>query len=181
MNRNFSSGVTIWLLAVSWVGATQTPKVDKAALQAALIAPAAPAGDPAVGKPIFEKVCATCHKFGTAGKEVGPDLSAVASRLKKPEIVEALLWPSKAIADQYTPLMIQTKDGDVVTGLLVKENARAITLLTPEAPDKPVEILKSKIQERGKSTVSSMPENLLDPYTPEQIAGLIAFLLAGPR
>ncbi len=28
--------------------------------------------------------------------------------------------------------------------------------------------------------VSAMPENLLDPYTPDQIAGLIALLLAGP-
>ena len=76
--------------------------------------------------------------------------------------------------------MIQTKDGDIVSGLVLKENARALTLATSEHPEAPVEILKSKIQERQKSTVSTMPEGVLDGYTPEQIAGLIAYLLGGP-
>ena len=86
--------------------------------------------------------------------------------------------PALAIEQpQYT---VQTKDGDIISGLVLKENARAVTIATSDHPEAPVEVLKSKIQERAKSTTSMMPENLLDAYTPEQISGLIALLLAGP-
>ena len=78
------------------------------------------------------------------------------------------------------PTLIQTKDGDIISGLVLKENARAVTIATSDHPEAPVEVLKSKIQERAKSTTSMMPENLLDAYTPQQIAGLVALLLAGP-
>jgi putative heme-binding domain-containing protein len=158
------------------VAATQTP--DRAARQTALNA--APGGNKALGKPIFEKVCANCHKFGAAGKEIGPDLSTIAATRKRPEIIESMLFPSKIIADQYQPVLIQTKDGDIVSGLVIKENARAVTLVTSDHPEKPVEVLKSQIQARKKSTVSAMPEGLLDTYTNDQVLGLVAFLLAGP-
>lgn len=164
------------LAAVLPVTASQAR--DKDALQKTLLA--ATTGDKAAGRAIFEKVCVTCHKFGDVGKEIGPDLSTIAATRKKPEIIESLLWPSRVIADQYQPVLVQTKDGDVFSGLVIKENARALTLVTPEHPETPIEILKSKIQDRQKSTVSAMPENLLDPYTPEQISGLIALLLSGP-
>lgn len=150
---------------------------DKDALQRTLLA--ATTGDKAAGRAILDKVCVNCHKFGDAGKEIGPDLSSLAATRKRPEVIESLLWPSKVIADQYRPDMVQTKDGDVFVGLVTKENARAITLVTSEHPETPIEILKSKIQERQKSSTSTMPENLLDPYTPEQIAGLIALIMAG--
>lgn len=151
---------------------------DKNQLQQTLLA--GTAGNKADGKLIFDKVCITCHKFGDAGKEIGPDLTTVAAKLKRAEIIESLLFPSKVIGDQYQPVLVQTKDGDIFSGLVLKENARALTLVTSDHPEKPVEILKSKIQDRQKSTTSAMPENLLDTYTPEQIAGLVALLLAGP-
>ncbi len=157
--------------------ATQTR--DRDALQKTLLATTT--GDKAAGRAIFDKVCASCHKLGDAGKEIGPDLTTIAATRKRPEIIESLLWPSRVIADQYQPVLIQTKDGDIFSGLVMKENARAVTLVTAEHPETPVEILKSKIQERQKSTVSAMPENLLDAYTPDQIAGLIALLLSGGK
>jgi len=157
--------------------ATQTH--DKDALQKTLLATTT--GDKAAGRAIFDKVCINCHKLGEAGKEIGPDLTTIAATRKRPEVIESLLWPSRVIADQYQPVMIQTKDGDIFSGLVTKENARAVTLVTSEHPETPIEILKSKIQERQKSTVSAMPENLLDAYTPDQIAGLIALLLSGGK
>jgi len=158
------------------VTAAQTP--DRAARQATLTA--ASGGNKALGKPIFEKVCANCHKFGAVGKEIGPELTAIAATRKRPEIIESMLFPSKIIADQYKPDLIQTKDGDIVSGLVIKENARAVTLVTSDHPEKPIEVLKSQIQARKKSSVSAMPEGLLDTYTNDQVLGLIAFLLAGP-
>ena len=57
------------------------------------------AGSPEAGRPIFEKICATCHRFGEAiGKDVGPDLTTIASRFKKRDVLESILWPSKVIS-----------------------------------------------------------------------------------
>lgn len=175
MRITFIIAALILAGAISVTG-TQTP--DRAARQAVLTAAAG--GDKALGKPIFEKICANCHTFGAVGKQIGPELTAIAAKLKRPEIIEAVLFPSKLIADQYKPELIQTKDGDIVSGLVIKENARAVTLVTSDHPEKPIEVLKSQIQARKKSSVSAMPEGLLDTYTNEQVLGLIAFLLAGP-
>ena len=82
------------------------------------------AGSPEAGRPIFEKMCATCHRFGEAiGKDVGPDLTTLASRFKKRDVLESILWPSKVISDQYKSEMFEMKDGKVVSGVIVRENA----------------------------------------------------------
>jgi putative heme-binding domain-containing protein len=166
-------------VAASATGAAAVAQMpDRAARQAALTASAP--GDKALGKPIFDKVCANCHKFGAAGKEIGPDLSTIGGKRTRAELIESLLFPSKLIADQYQPVLIQTKDGDIVSGLVVKENARAVTLVTSDHPEKPIEVLKSQIQARKKSTVSAMPEGVVDTYTDAQVRGLVAYLMAGP-
>lgn len=165
-----------WTLQAS--SAPVAPQRDKSRVQQQLVA--ATGGDKAAGKAIFDQVCANCHKFGDAGQEIGPDLSAIAGKQTRVEIIESLLFPSKVIADQYQPVLVQTKDGDVYGGLVVKENARVLTLVTSDHPEAPVEILKSRIEARMKSTTSAMPETTLDPYSLDQIQGLIAYLLAGP-
>lgn len=135
---------------------------------------------PADGRPVFEKTCATCHKFGAIGKEVGPDLTAIASRMKRPELVEAILWPSRTIPDQYQMTMIETKAGDFVGGMVLREDAVRVVIVTAQALEKPVTVAKSQIKFRKKSTTSLMPEDLLNEFSLPQIAGLVAFLLAGP-
>jgi putative heme-binding domain-containing protein len=165
--------------AIAHAASTDTVPQDRTARLAKLTAMSG--GDPALGKPIFDKVCSTCHKFGATGNTIGPDLTTIAAKLKRPELIESMLFPSKVIADQYKPELIQTKDGDIISGLIVKENARAVTLVTTEHPDKPVEVLKSQIQARRKSTTSTMPEGLLDSYSDEQVNGLVAYLLRGGK
>jgi putative heme-binding domain-containing protein len=142
--------------------------------------PQAPAGVAETGRAVFEKTCASCHRFGSLGTEVGPELTTIASRLKKKEILESILWPSKAIADQYKTQMFELKDGTIVTGVLVKEDALRVTVTTATAPDKPTQVLKGQIANRAESAASLMPERLLDPYTDEETAGLLVFLLGAP-
>src|SRR5687767_12685049 len=70
-------------------------------------------GVPEAGRAVFEKQCASCHRFGELGKEVGPDLTTIASRFKKKDLLESTLWPSKTISDQYQSEMFELKDGSV--------------------------------------------------------------------
>jgi putative heme-binding domain-containing protein len=142
--------------------------------------PQAPAGAADTGRAVFDKTCASCHRYGAIGADVGPDLTTVASRLKKKELLESILWPSRAIADQYKTHMFELKNGSIITGVLVREDALRVTVATAEQPDKPTQVLKGQIANRAESAVSLMPERLLDPYTDAEIAGLLAFLLAPP-
>ena len=116
------------------------------------------AGSPEAGRPIFEKACASCHRFGEAiGKEVGPDLTTITSRFKKRDVLEAILWPSKVISDQYKSEMFELKDGNVVSGVVVRENAISVFVRTAEFPDKQVPVPKAQIASRAESTASLMP------------------------
>jgi putative heme-binding domain-containing protein len=132
------------------------------------------------GRGVFDKLCAQCHKFGVIGKEIGPDLTTMTSRLKKKDILESILWPSKTISDQFEMAMIQTKAGDVISGMVQRENAQAVFMVTAQAPDKPIRVLKAQIQERKKSSVSMMPEGLVDGLGVGPVGSLMAFLLGRP-
>jgi putative heme-binding domain-containing protein len=135
-------------------------------------------GSAAAGRPVFEKWCAGCHRFGGIGKDVGPDLTTLTSRFKRRDILESTLWPSKIISDQYQTEMIELNDGSVVTGMLIRENATALLMRTGENPDKPVVVTKARVTNRVTSTVSLMPEGLLDSLTHDEIANLLAFVSA---
>lgn len=140
-----------------------------------------PAGSPEAGRPLYEKVCAGCHRFGEAiGKDVGPDLTTIASRFKKRDVLESILWPSKVISDQDKSEMFEMKDGSVLSGVIVRENAANVFLRTVESPDRPVPVPKAQIANRGESVVSLMPAGLLDGYSQTEISNLLGFVLAPP-
>jgi putative heme-binding domain-containing protein len=145
-----------------------------------LLAESPPSSSADEGRQVYDKLCAQCHKFGAIGKEVGPDLTTVTSRLKKKDIVESILWPSKTISDQYEMALIQTKTGDVISGMVQRENAQAVFMVTAQAPDKPIRVLKAQIAERKKSTVSIMPEGLVDTLGIGPVSSLVTFLLGRP-
>jgi putative heme-binding domain-containing protein len=139
------------------------------------------AGSPAAGRPIFEKVCASCHRFGEQiGNDVGPDLTTITSRFKRRDVLESILWPSKVISDQYKSEMFELKDGSIVTGVIVRETAAVVFVRTATSPEKPVQVPKAQIANRAEATVSLMPAGLLDAYSQEEIANLLAFVMAPP-
>ena len=137
-------------------------------------------GSPEAGRPLFEERCGICHRFGGIGRDVGPDLSTITSRFKRKDVLESILWPSRVISDQYQAEMFELSDGKIVSGLIVRETAAAILVRTADAPEKPVAVQKAQIANRGASTVSMMPEGLIDTLTPKQIADLMAFTMAPP-
>jgi putative heme-binding domain-containing protein len=132
------------------------------------------------GRPLYDKLCAGCHRFGGIGKDVGPDLTTITSRFKRRDILEAILWPSKVMSDQYQAEMFQLNDNKIVVGLIVRENATAVLVRTAEDPDKPVVVSKAQVADRATSTVSLMPEGLFDALDSMQIADLLAFVMAPP-
>ena len=76
--------------------------------------------------------------------------------------------------------MFELKDGNVVSGVVVRENAISVFVRTAEFPDKQVPVPKAQIASRAESTASLMPPGLLDPYSQADISNLLAFIMAPP-
>ncbi len=136
-------------------------------------------GNAAAGRAIFEKQCSKCHKFGSLGDEVGPDLTTLKSRLKKKDVLESILWPSKVVTDQYQAVVIETKDGESKTGIVAREDASRLLLKTEQEP-KGIIIPKASMTDRRVTNKSLMPEGQLKDYTQQDINNLVTFLFGTP-
>jgi putative heme-binding domain-containing protein len=135
-------------------------------------------GDANKGAAVFKKVCATCHRLGGEGIEVGPDLAALAD--KSPEaLLIAILDPNRALEARYTNFNVATKDGRVLAGLIASETATSITLRRQEGKEDV--LLRSEIDDMASSGQSVMPEGMEKDLTVEDVAHLIAYVGAtGP-
>ncbi|HRK34120.1 MAG TPA: c-type cytochrome, partial [Candidatus Hydrogenedentes bacterium] len=133
-----------------------------------------------VGEKVFIKArCINCHVFGTTGKGGGPDLSTVASRFRRGDLLEAIMEPSKVISDQYIGLEVDLSDLTTVTGMLVTEDAKTLTLI--DVTGKRVDIPKSEIEERRPATKSIMPEGLLHTMNLNELVLLVNYLERGAQ
>ena len=119
-------------------------------------------------------VCYACHLINGTGRDFGPDLSKVASRLKREQILESLLQPSKVIAPGYAAVSVEMKDGAIQSGFIVKEGAHDITLKTPTGQS--VTLLKPDIKTQTKLPASLMPEGQLQSLTAQEAADVLTFL-----
>lgn len=132
------------------------------------------------GKKMFAATrCVLCHRFAGDGGATGPDLTQLASRFNIDALTEAIMQPSKVISDQYKASTVLTTDGRQITGRIVSGNEKQITILTdPEDSTKVTDVLRADIEEQQDSTVSIMPEKLLDQLNREEVLDLLAYLLS---
>jgi putative membrane-bound dehydrogenase-like protein len=132
-------------------------------------------GDPVKGKQIFTKVnCFKCHRMGDEGESVGPDLTTLRRRFQRKEILEAILFPSAIISDQYRSVAVATTDGLIHTGMYLPSPPDKVILLLSDATR--LEIPKKEIETLRPSKTSVMPESQLNELSLEEIADLFAFL-----
>lgn len=127
------------------------------------------------GADVYVKAqCAKCHRFDGQGESLGPDLSAVASRFTRKELVEAIIHPSHIISSQYASKTIRTTDGRTFTGLLLPGASGEAIVCLPTGER--VTLAPRQIEATKPSKISAMPDGLLDPLSLEEIADLFAYL-----
>ncbi|HLX60978.1 MAG TPA: c-type cytochrome [Planctomycetota bacterium] len=129
------------------------------------------------GKAIFEEAqCLACHRYGDQGGAIGPDLTALAARYKRQDMLESITEPSKVLSEQFMNTAIKTTDGKVVVGRIVDETADKI-VLRPNPLETATETIKqSDIKARELSKISPMPVGLLNNFTKEEFLDLLAYL-----
>ncbi len=137
-------------------------------------------GSASAGEKIFVKAqCVNCHRFGDRGEGIGPDLTTVAARFQKKEILESLLYPSLVISDQYAGKIIDTTDGKSIIGIVAPQPDGSLVVTQSNAQK--VTIPKDQIDQIKPCKISVMPEGLLNTLTLEDIANLFAYLNQPPQ
>ena len=135
-------------------------------------------GDPSRGEKLFLSTagvaCKNCHRIGKQGQEIGPDLSKIGKKYSPAQLLESILQPSKRIDPKYVTYLAETDEGRLLTGLLVKKDAREIILR--DAQNKLLTIAAAQVEELVPQAKSLMPELLLRALTAQQVADLLAYL-----
>ncbi|MSU62281.1 MAG: c-type cytochrome [Pedosphaera sp.] len=126
------------------------------------------------GHRVFQQICAVCHRIGTEGALVGPQLDGIGNR-GLDRILEDVLDPNRNVDVAFRAQTISLKDGDTVTGLARREEGELLVLA--DSTGKEISIPKKSIKSRRDSDLSLMPENLGEALSAEDFNHLVAYLI----
>jgi len=133
-------------------------------------------GDPRLGEQLFvQQGCAACHTVKPEERLKGPYLGTIAATYKRRELAEAVLEPSKSIAQGFATNVFTLRDGGVQAGFVVREAATVVTFRNAAAQEFAVpkqEVLRREVQEG----VSMMPPGLVANLGLDGFAALLSYL-----
>ncbi|NNV57295.1 PVC-type heme-binding CxxCH protein [Limnovirga soli] len=128
------------------------------------------------GKTIFTTHCASCHKVGTEGNSIGPELTGIGKKFGKPALLDAIINPSAAIVFGYEPWLVNTTDGESVYGFLLSQSKQ--TIIVKDISGQKHIIPVNKIKSKQKQDQSLMPDPINNGLTGQDLADITTFLLA---
>jgi len=130
-------------------------------------------GDAARGRAIFQQRCSSCHRLGSDGFAVGPDLTTVRNAGKEKMLVN-ILDPNREVAPNYVAYAVETRGGDSLVGIIAAETASSVTVRQPFGKDTVVP--RSDIRRVRSQQMSLMPEGLEQGLKPQDMADLLEFV-----
>jgi len=134
-------------------------------------------GDPRRGQFLFNSpkaACSTCHTIGYQGGNVGPDLTSIGQVRTERDLLEAIVFPNASFARGYEPVVVTTKSGQVIGGLMRGDSPQEIVLLTGLQGETRID--KTTIANMEPGAVSLMPTGFGDQLSQGELADLLAFL-----
>jgi putative heme-binding domain-containing protein len=133
------------------------------------------AGDAARGKVLFagKGGCNSCHRVGTVGSRVGPDLSDIGTLRQAASLERSLLDPDAEILEQNRFYRVVTRDGTTVTGRLLNRDTFSVQLLDSKEQIRSFTI--ANLREHGFVDKSPMP-SYKEKLTPQEIADVVSWL-----
>ena len=124
------------------------------------------------GHEIFLSACATCHRVGDEGHDVGPDLLGQAG-MSEESLLRDLLMPNERIRPGYETTEVRLRNGSVVVGLLKEDGATSLTMVQAGGVEQV--LLRKDVMEPGRSPVSLMPP-FAEGLAPADAANVLAWL-----
>lgn len=135
-------------------------------------------GDAARGEQIFfnstAAQCKTCHRAKGVGGTLGPDLSQIGKKYELKTLLETILEPSKAIAPEFIPYLVETTSGQILIGFLVEKTDQQVVLR--DVKNELLRVPTSEIESMSAQQKSLMPELVLKEVSAQDAADMLAYL-----
>ncbi len=120
--------------------------------------------------------CANCHIVAGQGKNVGPDLTEIGSKLSREAMLVSILDPSAGISHNFENYAALTEDGNSINGLLVSKNDAQVVLKDAQGIERT--ITSEDLAQFKKLEKSLMPENLHEALTTDELVDLLEYLMS---
>lgn len=131
-------------------------------------------GDVKEGRMMFQNKCMTCHKVGTEGANIGPELTLINKKFEKNGLLDAIVNPSAGMAFGYESWLITKKDGTTVSGFLQADGETVV--LKGMGGDR-MNVKASDIATRKQFSTSIMPEPSALQINEKNLADIVEYLL----
>lgn len=120
--------------------------------------------------------CANCHIVSAQGKNVGPDLTEIGSKLSREAMLVSILDPSAGISHNFENYAALSEDGNSINGLLVSKTDAQVVLKDAQGIERT--IAAEDLAQFKKLEKSLMPENLHEALTTEELVDLMEYLMS---
>ncbi|MGB1745302.1 MAG: hypothetical protein ACPHL9_10505, partial [Limisphaerales bacterium] len=133
-------------------------------------------GNPYRGELVYRKLelgCVSCHAIGGAGGKVGPDLTSIGASAPLDYLVESTYYPNRKIKEGYHSLVVETKDNQVLFGMLESQNDNELVLRN--VANQRTKVAKSNIRKQTQGN-SLMPSGLIDRLDRQDQIDLFSFM-----
>jgi putative heme-binding domain-containing protein len=128
-----------------------------------------------LGREVFRRECASCHRIGDLGHQVGPPLMQL--NTKSPEqLLTSILEPNREVDSKYMAYVALLDDGRVLSGVIQEESASQI-VLGLSGGDR-VQIARTELEQLKTQGKSLMPSELHLKITTDEMRQLVVFLRA---
>ncbi|MFO0921965.1 MAG: discoidin domain-containing protein [Pirellulales bacterium] len=163
------------LLKIRETTTQDSPLVKTMSVPDALAAILKAKGDLEIGKQVFVRAnCGQCHSLTKEEVQKGPYLGTIAKTYERPALAEALLDPSKTIAQGFSTNLFVMSDGRVLTGFVTDEKSDQVSFRDKDG--KETTLSKDDIEERKTSKISVMPDGVLNEFSLVEVASLLDYL-----
>jgi putative heme-binding domain-containing protein len=125
--------------------------------------------------------CLACHRFGNDGGAAGPELTAAGSKYDRRSLLESILEPSKVINEQYQQHTVTLRNGDSLSGRLLRDTSDEVILETDAVSGTRERFAREDVERVMPAALSSMPSGLTDILSREELLDLLAYLESSGR
>jgi putative heme-binding domain-containing protein len=134
-------------------------------------------GEARKGRQVFRDpraLCMSCHRIGTEGEGIGPDLSNIGATRTRADLLESIVLPSASFVQGFEPYTVATTGGRVFSGIISRQTSEAVYLRLADRSE--VRIPRSEIESLEPGKESIMPNGLDRVLTVEELRDLLAYL-----
>ena len=128
------------------------------------------------GRLIFHTTgtCHKCHIVNKIGRDIGPDLSEIGSKLSRQAMFESVLYPSAGISHNYEAYTLVLATGTTITGLITSETDDSISIRSDDGLVRtfPQEDVDDKVRQK----ISLMPSDLQKIMSAQEIVDVVGYM-----